>query len=128
MDKYTKAMLLKIKNARTLSAAKAFAGSVLLNEKLRLAAREKTRKQAQLVEIVYTGHNSDSLINVIKAMRTHFDLGLKEAADIVRIEGSHIFPAMPKERADMIARDLLDAGARFVVRGARPKRQPPRIR
>jgi large subunit ribosomal protein L7/L12 len=57
----------------------------------------------------------DSKVNVIKAVRTHTGLGLKEAKDLVESAPKPIKEGLDKAEADKLAEELKGAGAEVDV-------------
>jgi large subunit ribosomal protein L7/L12 len=55
-------------------------------------------------------------INVIKVVRAHTGLGLKEAKDLVDSAPKPIKEAIPKEEADKLHKELEEAGAQVEVK------------
>lgn len=69
------------------------------------AAEEKTEFD---VILEATG---DKKINVIKVVRAHTGLGLKEAKDLVDSAPSTVKEAIPKEEAEKLKKEFEEAGA-----------------
>jgi large subunit ribosomal protein L7/L12 len=69
------------------------------------AAEEKTE-----FDVVMTSFG-DKKINVIKVVRAHTGLGLKEAKDLVDGVPSTVKEAAPKDEADKLKKELEEAGA-----------------
>ncbi|HET6422657.1 MAG TPA: 50S ribosomal protein L7/L12 [Planctomycetaceae bacterium] len=58
----------------------------------------------------------ENKINVIKVVRSITGLGLKEAKDLVEGVPKPLKTAVPKEEADMIAKEIADAGGKAEVK------------
>ena len=69
------------------------------------AAEEKTE-----FDVVMTSFG-DKKINVIKVVRAHTGLGLKEAKDLVDGVPSTVKEAAPKDEAEKLKKELEEAGA-----------------
>jgi large subunit ribosomal protein L7/L12 len=69
-------------------------------------AEEKTA-----FDVMLTGYADDKKIGVIKVVRTHTGLGLKEAKDLVEGKPSKVKEGISKEDAEKIKKDLVEAGA-----------------
>ncbi|MBL1212960.1 MAG: 50S ribosomal protein L7/L12 [Ignavibacteriae bacterium] len=69
------------------------------------AAEEKTE-----FDVVMTSFG-DKKINVIKVVRAHTGLGLKEAKDLVDGAPSTVKEAAPKDEAEKLKKELEEAGA-----------------
>lgn len=55
-------------------------------------------------------------INVIKAVRSHTDLGLKEAKELVDGAPKAVKEGIPKEEAEAVKKDLEEAGATVSIK------------
>lgn len=69
------------------------------------AAEEKTEFDVVLKSI------GDKKINVIKVVRAHTGLGLKEAKELVDNAPGTVKEAIPKEEAEKLKKEFEDAGA-----------------
>lgn len=69
------------------------------------AAEEKTEFDVVLKEV------GEKKINVIKVVRAHTGLGLKEAKDLVDSAPKPVKEAAPKDEAEKIKKELEEAGA-----------------
>jgi large subunit ribosomal protein L7/L12 len=58
----------------------------------------------------------DKKIAVIKAVRSATGLGLKEAKDLVESAPSEVKTALPKEEAEALKKELLEAGAEAEIK------------
>jgi large subunit ribosomal protein L7/L12 len=58
----------------------------------------------------------DKKIQVIKVVRAHTTLGLKEAKDLVDAAPKAVKEGLPKDEADKIKKELEDAGATVVLK------------
>ncbi len=74
------------------------------------AAEEKTE-----FDVILTGFG-DAKIGVIKAVRTHTGLGLKEAKDLVEGVPGKIKEGISKEDAEKIKKDLEEAGGSVEIK------------
>ena len=74
------------------------------------AAEEKTEFT---VELTAAGENK---INVIKAVRTVTELGLKEAKDLVDGAPKAVKEGVKKEEAEKIKKTLEEAGAKVMLK------------
>ena len=74
------------------------------------AAEEKTE-----FDVVMTSFG-DKKINVIKVVRAHTGLGLKEAKDLVDGVPSTVKEAAPKDEADKLKKELEEAGAKIELK------------
>jgi large subunit ribosomal protein L7/L12 len=74
------------------------------------AAEEKTEFDVELTSA------GDNKINVIKAVRTVTELGLKEAKDLVDGAPKMVKEGVKKEEADKIKKTLEEAGAKVTLK------------
>ncbi len=58
----------------------------------------------------------DSKLNVIKAVRAHTGLGLKEAKDLVDGAPKPVKEAISKDEAEKIMKELVEAGAKVSIK------------
>lgn len=77
------------------------------------AAEAKEEKTAFDVVLKAAGANK---INVIKVVRQHTGLGLKEAKDLVEGAPKNVKEGVPKEEADKVAAELKAAGAEVEIK------------
>ena len=71
------------------------------------AAQQEEKTEFDVVLASY----GDKKINVIKVVRAHTGLGLKEAKELVDSAPSTIKEAVPKEEAEKLKKELEEAGA-----------------
>ncbi len=71
------------------------------------AAQEEEKTEFDVVLASY----GEKKINVIKVVRAHTGLGLKEAKELVDSAPSTVKEAVPKEEAEKIKKELEEAGA-----------------
>lgn len=73
-------------------------------------AEEKTEFDVVLVAA------GDKKINVIKVVRAHTGLGLKEAKDLVDSAPNPVKEGIPKEEAEKLKKEFEDAGAKVELK------------
>lgn len=74
------------------------------------AAEEKTEFDVILLGV------GDKKINVIKVVRAHTGLGLKEAKDLVDSAPNPVKEGIPKEEAEKLKKEFEDAGAKVELK------------
>jgi ribosomal protein L7/L12 len=109
MNPFTKHMLEHIGACTSLREAKAYASSALLAEGIE-------EQKATMVDVVFSGFDGNSKIDAIKALRNEFDLGLKEAKDVVEGIAFHVFPKIERNSAMNAVKRLAAVGVRTVTR------------
>ena len=73
-------------------------------------AEEKTEFDVVLLGV------GDKKINVIKVVRAHTGLGLKEAKDLVDSAPNPVKEGIPKEEAEKLKKDFEEAGAKVELK------------
>jgi len=76
------------------------------------AAQEEEKTE---FDVVLLG-SGDKKINVIKVVRAHTGLGLKEAKDLVDSAPNPVKEGIPKEEAEKLKKEFEDAGAKVELK------------
>jgi large subunit ribosomal protein L7/L12 len=79
------------------------------------ASDDEARDEPGAFDVVLTAAG-DKKIQVIKIVRQHTSLGLKEAKDLVEGTPAVIKAGLPKEQAEQLRKELVEQGAKVELR------------
>jgi large subunit ribosomal protein L7/L12 len=92
-------------------------GAVMMTGPMPGAAAEAEKKEEQTAfDVIVEDYPDAKKIGVIKVVRAHTSLGLKEAKDLVEAKPAKVKEGISKEDAEKLKKELEEAGAKVAVK------------